>query len=63
MADVDRWAFLAGEGSLTVSEVVEWAKELGAEPSVPDDVDTGDSVVVVLATTAKDRWTRCSSRG
>jgi hypothetical protein len=27
--DVDRWAFLAGEGSLTVSEVVEWAKELG----------------------------------
>jgi hypothetical protein len=27
--DVDRWVFLAGEGSLTVSEVVEWAKELG----------------------------------
>jgi hypothetical protein len=53
--DVDRWAFLAGEGSLTVSEVVEWAKERGAEPAVPGN--DGDSLIVVFARySTEDRW-------
>jgi hypothetical protein len=54
--DVDRWAFLAGEGSLTVSEVVEWAKELGHEPTIPSGVDRGDSLMVSLMDSGKDRW-------
>jgi hypothetical protein len=56
MAKVDRWAFLAGEGSLTVSEVVEWAKELGYEPMIPPGVDRGDSLIVSLVDSGKDRW-------
>lgn len=56
MAKVDRWAFLAGEGSLTVAEVVEWAKELGAEPSISTGIDSGDSLMVALVNSSKDRW-------
>jgi hypothetical protein len=54
--DVDRWAFLAGEGSLTVSEVVEWAKELGHEPTIPPGVDRGDSLIVSFRGFWQDRW-------
>jgi hypothetical protein len=45
-----RWAFLAGEGTLTADEVVAWARELAPDPiRLPAEIGGEDSLMVAVA--------------